>query len=77
MRTIQMTLDEDLVKQVDAITAELHTTRSAFTRAALKKAVENFNNDRLERKHQQGYSKYPVTKDEFTLWEEEQDWGDE
>ncbi|UCC54973.1 MAG: ribbon-helix-helix protein, CopG family, partial [Anaerolineaceae bacterium] len=35
MRTIQMTLDDDLVKKVDAIANELHTTRSAFTRDAL------------------------------------------
>ena len=43
MRTIQMTLDEDLVKKVDAIANELHTTRSAFTRDALREAVRQYN----------------------------------
>jgi metal-responsive CopG/Arc/MetJ family transcriptional regulator len=32
MRTIQMTLDDDLVDSVDHIVKELKTTRSAFTR---------------------------------------------
>jgi len=77
MRTIQMTLDDDLVKEVDAITTELHTTRSAFTRDALRKAVEKHNTRRLEQKHHKGYAAYPEKKEEFTIWEEEQDWGDE
>jgi len=34
MRTIQMTLDDDLVKSVDAVSKELNTSRSAFTRHA-------------------------------------------
>jgi metal-responsive CopG/Arc/MetJ family transcriptional regulator len=36
MRTIQMTLDDELVKMVDAISKELNTSRSAFTRQALQ-----------------------------------------
>ena len=77
MRTIQMTLDDDLVKEVDAITEELHTTRSAFTREALQKAVERYNTRRLELKHRQGYTIHPEKKGEFSIWEDEQDWGDE
>ncbi len=43
MRTIQMTLDEDLVLKVDDIVYKLETTRSAFTREALREAVEQYN----------------------------------
>ena len=39
MKTIQMTLDEDLVKAVDRVSKELNTTRSAFTRKALREAL--------------------------------------
>jgi len=35
MRTIQMTLDDELVESVDKVVKELKTTRSAFTRSAL------------------------------------------
>jgi metal-responsive CopG/Arc/MetJ family transcriptional regulator len=43
MRTIQMTLDDDLVEDVDRIVKKLKTTRSAFTRKALKEAVRQVN----------------------------------
>jgi metal-responsive CopG/Arc/MetJ family transcriptional regulator len=77
MRTIQMTLDDDLVKKVDAIASELQTTRSAFTRDALREAVRQYNIRRLELKHRQGYAVHPVNKEEFSVWEKEQNWGDE
>ena len=77
MRTIQMTLDDDLVKRVDTIANELNTTRSAFTRNALREAVKLYNIRRLELKHRQGYAAHPVNKDEFSVWEKEQNWGDE
>ena len=77
MRTIQMTLDDDLVKRVDTIANELNTTRSAFTRDALREAVKHYNTRRLELKHRQGYAAHPVNKNEFSVWEKEQKWGDE
>ncbi len=77
MRTIQMTLDEDLVDAVDRVVRKLHTTRSAFTRKALKDAIKQVNIDLLEKKHKRGYERYPVAKTEFSIWESEQEWGDE
>ena len=77
MRTIQMTLDDDLVKKVDKIAKELQTTRSAFTRDALREAVQQYNTRRLELMHRKGYEIHPVNKEEFSVWEKEQNWGDE
>ena len=77
MRTIQMTLDDELVETVDKLVKELRTTRSAFTRDALRDAVDRFYTKHLEAEHQKGYERYPVSKDEFSVWEKEQDWGDE
>ena len=77
MRTIQMTLDDSLVQSVDKVVKELKTTRSAFTRNALRNAINQFSNSRLEEKHRRGYELHPVNKGEFSVWEEEQDWGDE
>lgn len=77
MRTVQMTLDENLVRQVDMITKETRQTRSAFTRQALKEAIDRYHIRRLEEKHRQGYARQPAGSDEFTVWEEEQAWGDE
>jgi len=77
MRTIQMTLDNELVESVDKVVKELNTTRSAFTRNALRDAINQFNASLLEEKHREGYQRHRVRKDEFGVWEGEQDWGDE
>ena len=76
MRTIQMTLDDDLVAAVDRAVKKLKTTRSAFTRKALKDAIKQVNINLLEEKHKRGYKRYPVGKTEFSVWESEQEWGD-
>lgn len=76
MRTVQMTLDDDLVKAVDRIAKRLNTSRSAFTREALREALAKHNEARLEQLHRKGYEKHPVARDEFAVWETEQAWGD-
>ena len=57
MRTVQMTLDEDLIHAVDSVAKELRTTRSAFTRSALQRAIARIRMEKLEEKHRQGDSK--------------------
>ncbi|PIE67900.1 MAG: CopG family transcriptional regulator [Deltaproteobacteria bacterium] len=77
MRTIQMTLDDNLVKAVDRASRELKTSRSAFTRKALQDALIRYQTDQLERRHRRGYERQPAATDEFSVWENEQAWGDE
>jgi len=72
-----MTLDDELVETVDELVKELKTTRSAFTRDALREAVDRFHVKSLEKEHRKGYELHPVSKDEFSVWEKEQDWGDQ
>jgi metal-responsive CopG/Arc/MetJ family transcriptional regulator len=77
MRTIQMTLDDDLVEAVDRVSKQLNTSRSAFTRKALREALARYHLEQMERKHREGYDRRPVASDEFSIWETEQAWGDE
>lgn len=77
MRTVQMTLDEPLVRAVDRVARELHTTRSAFAREALQAALTRVKIQKLEEKQRQGYLRQPVNTAEFSVWEGEQKWGDE
>ena len=77
MKTVQMTLDDNLVTAVDRVAKKIHTTRSAFTRDALRDALAKFNVARLEQKHRKGYKSLPVNKAEFSVREDEQAWGDE
>ena len=76
MRTVQMTLDEELVRAVDRVVKKLRTTRSAFTRRALRDALANEKTRLLETKHRRGYEREPVKEDEFLIWEDEQEWGE-
>ena len=76
MRTIQITLDDELVATVDKLVKELKTTRSAFARKALRDAIRQVNVNMLEKRHKKGYERYPVVKTEFDVWESEQEWDD-
>jgi metal-responsive CopG/Arc/MetJ family transcriptional regulator len=77
MKVVQMTLDEDLVKAVDEAAKRLQTSRSAFTREALRQALRALSVRGLERRHRRGYEAHPVGRGEFSVWEKEQQWGDE
>jgi predicted transcriptional regulator len=74
MKTVQMTLDEDLISSVDKIAKRLGTNRSAFTRQALKAALREVRMNGLEKKHREGYKRKPVKGGEFGDWESEQVW---
>ncbi len=76
MRTVQMTLDEELVRAVDEAVRRLRTTRSAFARDALRAALARLRVTELEWRHREGYARKPVKAEEFGIWEGEQAWGD-
>ena len=74
MKTIQMTLDEELLDQVDRDVKRLGTTRSRFIRESLHYFLKRSRAEQLEKKQAEGYRKRPVQKGEFDLWEDEQVW---
>jgi metal-responsive CopG/Arc/MetJ family transcriptional regulator len=74
MKTVQMTLEEELVEEVDRTVAALGTSRSAFTREALRKALDDLQEVELERRHREGYERHPPQPGEFDVWEAEQVW---
>jgi len=76
VKTVQMTLDEDLVARVDRVAKKLHTSRSAFTRDALRRALADVDRLEAEDRHRRGYEAAPAATGEFDLWEDEQVWID-
>lgn len=72
MKTVQMTLEPDLVAHVDRAAAKLGLTRSAFARRALRAALERLRQQELELRHRNGYRRKPVRPGEFDAWEREQ-----
>jgi metal-responsive CopG/Arc/MetJ family transcriptional regulator len=71
-----MTLDPSLVTHVDRAAARLGLTRSAFTRRALREALERLRIQALEARHRDGYRRKPLRRGEFDRWESEQHWPD-
>ena len=69
-----MTLDPALVADVDRAATRLGLTRSAFTRRALREALERLRLQAREQRHRDGYRRKPVRRGEFDLWESEQTW---
>ncbi len=77
MKTIQITIDEPLLDEVDQVIHDLKTTRSALIRSALQLALKQYAISKLEQRHIAGYTKYPMTPGEFDIWESEQASGEE
>lgn len=77
MKTIQMTIEENLLSEVDKAIDALQTSRSAFIRDALREAIQKYKIHQMEEQHRLGYEKFPVQPGEFDIWQEEQTWGDE
>jgi hypothetical protein len=75
MKTIQMTIDERLLKLVDKLSRARKTTRSAFIRDALEAEIRRQKIQEEEARHIEGYTRKPVAPGEFDVWLDEQDWG--
>jgi metal-responsive CopG/Arc/MetJ family transcriptional regulator len=76
MKTIQMTIDEPLLIEVDRASQALKTNRSEFIREALKFALQRQKILDLERSHAEGYARHPVQPQEFAIAETDLVWGD-
>lgn len=77
MKTIQMTIDEELLDEVDHTVESLKMTRSAFIRLALEQALRQYHVRRLEERDEAGYKTLPASTSEADEWANEQAWGDE
>lgn len=74
MRVVQMTLEPELVSAVDRMAKQLKTTRTGFTRLALRQALKQCRDQSLEARHREGYARHPETAREKADWEAEQVW---
>ena len=77
LKTIQMTLDESLLEQVDELVDELDITRSAFIRELLERELKARHWRELERLDEEGYRQFPPDDSEVEVWLDVQAWGDE
>lgn len=71
LKTVQMTIEDTLLEDVDQLIEELGTTRSAFIRNALQAALKKHRKKLLERKHAEGYL---TLEKQGQLDEQDDDW---
>ena len=76
MQTIELTVEESLLAEVDRVTQALSMTRAAFVRVALELALRNEKTIMLERRHAEGYARRPAEPGEVDDWEAAQVWGE-
>lgn len=77
MKTIQITIDEKLLSEVDRALKGRRRSRSAFIRESIVAQLKLQKRKRLEERDREGYLKYPVEPDEFYVDPSQLDWGDE
>lgn len=76
MKTIQLSMDEGIVEEMDEVVRELGTSRSAYVREILRQAFQQRRIKALEKLHEEGYRRYPVQPGEFDLSGKHMAWGD-
>ena len=74
METIQLTIDDSLLAELQRATTALHMTPSDFMRVALERALEQREIIAKERQDAEGYARHPQNLEEIEEWESEQDW---
>jgi metal-responsive CopG/Arc/MetJ family transcriptional regulator len=77
MKTIQMTIDEQLLERVDEAVETLNTNRSAFIREALEQVLKGYHIRQLEQQEAEAYAHMPMQLEEVEMWREAQVWGDD
>ena len=77
METIQLTIDESLLAEVQQATNALQMTPSDFIKVALERAVQQREIIAKERQHAQAYLDQPQQPEEIEELQGEQDWGEQ
>ncbi len=76
LKTVQITLPEPLLAEIDQATAELKISRSGFARQAFEEALFRLRLTQMERQDAAAYALQPQDLEEITDWAGVQDWGD-
>ncbi len=74
METIQVTIDESLLAEVQQATTALQMTPSDFIKVALERALQQRKIIAMEWQHAQAYLDQPQQPEEIEEWQSEQDW---
>ena len=76
METIQLTIDESLLAEVQQATNALQMTTSDFIRVALERALRQRDTIAMELRHAKAHADNPQRPEEIAEWESEQYWDE-
>ena len=74
MKTIQITIDPELLHLIDNDEESKEKGRSAFLRQAVRYYLEQKRLKSISEKYRSGYSQALEKDDDLTIWEDEQVW---
>ena len=74
MQTVQIVLDQDLLRATDRAARRTKQNRSALVRDALREHLRRLEIRIREERDRDGYRRQPQTDDEHQAWEAEAAW---
>lgn len=74
METIQLSIDESLLAEVQQATAALQMTPSDFMKVALERAVQQRKIIEMELRDAKAYADNPQRPEEIAEWQDQQVW---
>jgi metal-responsive CopG/Arc/MetJ family transcriptional regulator len=77
MQTVQVVLDEKLLKAADRAARRVKKNRSELMREALREHLRKLEIKAMEERDRKGYEKHPDTAEEAAAWERVEVWPEE
>jgi metal-responsive CopG/Arc/MetJ family transcriptional regulator len=77
MQTIQVVVDDDLLRAADRAARRVRLNRSALIREALRRHLEWMANRELERRERESYQKHPDSRNDVWRWERVASWPED
>ena len=74
MKTIQITIDPELLHKIDNDEESIKIGRSAFLRKAVRYYLEQKKLRSISEQYRSGYRRESEINDDLTSWEDEQVW---
>lgn len=77
VQTVQIVLDQELLRATDDAARRVKLNRSALVREALREYLDRLRVVELERRDRQGFERLPDTADNLAGWERAAAWPDD
>jgi len=74
MSTIQVVIEEDLLRSANRVARRLKVSRSALIRDALREHLRRLHLEDLERREREAYERAPDDPAEFAAWDQAAAW---